>query len=74
MVDARSPVPGCENERLQALATYKMATAIADAIVCVRGDGTITFWNRGAETLFGYSRAEAIGQKLDIIIPGQLHA
>lgn len=41
----------------------------SDAILCVDGKGTITFWNRAAETMFGYSSAEAVGRSLDIIIP-----
>ncbi|SFP80667.1 sensor domain-containing phosphodiesterase [Sphingomonas rubra] len=41
----------------------------SDAILCVDGKGTITFWNRAAEAMFGYSSAEAVGRSLDIIIP-----
>ena len=31
-------------------------------------------WNRGAETIFGYSAAEALGQSLDLIIPERFRA
>lgn len=41
----------------------------ADAIVLCGGDGTIRFWNPGAERIFGFTAAEALGQSLDIIIP-----
>jgi PAS domain S-box-containing protein len=34
----------------------------------------IRFWNRGAERIFGFAAAEAIGQSLDIIIPETLRA
>jgi PAS domain S-box-containing protein len=40
-----------------------------DAIVYADGEGIIQFWNSGAERIFGFQSAEAIGQSLDIIIP-----
>ena len=33
-----------------------------DAILTCDWDGPITFWNRGAEQMYGYSRADATGQ------------
>jgi len=42
--------------------------------VAVRGcapDGSVRFWNRASETLFGYSAAEALGKKLPR--PGDSH-
>ena len=44
----------------------------SDAILISDGKGIITFWNRGAELIFGYSGAEAVGQSLDLIIPENL--
>jgi PAS domain S-box-containing protein len=44
----------------------------SDAIVAADKDGMIVFWNPGAERVFGYSSAEAVGQSLDIIIPARL--
>ena len=46
----------------------------SDAIVASDRDGIIRFWNPGAERMFGYGAAEAIGQSLDIIIPERLRA
>jgi len=41
----------------------------ADAIIAADTSGKITLWNAGAERLFGYSKAEAVAQSLDLIIP-----
>jgi PAS domain S-box-containing protein len=47
-------------------------SARSDAIVAADKEGTIVFWNPGAERIFGYSTAEAVGRSLDIIIPLRL--
>ncbi len=40
-----------------------------DAIVTINEDHIIIGYNRGAENIFGYTREEALGQDLKIIIP-----
>jgi PAS domain S-box-containing protein len=40
-----------------------------DAIITKSLDGTITAWNPAAERLFGFTAAEAVGQRIDIIVP-----
>jgi PAS domain S-box-containing protein len=46
----------------------------SDAIVASDRDGIVRFWNSGAERMFGYGAADALGQSLDIIIPERLRA
>ena len=43
-----------------------------DAIVSKTLEGRIQSWNAGAERIFGYTAAEAIGQQITIIIPPEL--
>ncbi len=45
-----------------------------DGIVYADRDGTIRYWNQGAERIFGFTAEEALGQSLDIIIPDRLRA
>lgn len=45
-----------------------------DAVIAADRAGLITFWNPGAERIFGWSSAEAVGQPLDLIIPERLRA
>ncbi|MGH7039357.1 MAG: PAS domain S-box protein, partial [Stellaceae bacterium] len=39
-----------------------------DAVIYADGGGAIRFWNAGAERIFGFAAAEALGQSLDVII------
>lgn len=39
-----------------------------DAIIGVALDGTITTWNVGAETMYGYTSAEAVGSSMAMIL------
>lgn len=40
-----------------------------DAIIGKTLDGTIVSWNKGAESLYGYDAAEAIGQSVSFLVP-----
>jgi PAS domain S-box-containing protein len=51
-----------------------MIEQTADAFILADLDGNIQLWNDGAQTIFGFSSTEAIGQSLDIIIPEHLRA
>ncbi|ARJ65382.1 hypothetical protein WV31_06795 [Magnetospirillum sp. ME-1] len=41
----------------------------ADAIISVNGRGDIVSWNVGAERIFGYAEAEALGANVTMILP-----
>jgi PAS domain S-box-containing protein len=43
-----------------------------EAIIFADREGIIRLWNTGAETIFGYRAAEAVGQSLELIIPERL--
>jgi PAS domain S-box-containing protein len=44
------------------------------AMVFADEHGIIRLWNAGAETMFGYTAAEAVGQSMEIIVPEKLRA
>ncbi|UHD47410.1 EAL domain-containing protein [Aureimonas altamirensis] len=46
-----------------------IAATSPDAIICSNAEGEITFWNRSAERLFGYSAAEIQKLSGDVIVP-----
>ena len=60
-----------QNKTLNAI-----TTSTENAIVMNDNHGNISFWNKGAETMFGYAADEAIGQNLhELIAPAKfLHA
>jgi PAS domain S-box-containing protein len=44
-----------------------------DAIITKTLDGVITGWNRAAERLFGFTAAEAVGSRIDLIVAPDRH-
>ncbi len=60
-------------ERVQAEEIRERLAAIVessdDAIISKDLNGIITAWNRGAEKVFGYSAAEAVGQPMLMLFP-----
>lgn len=62
-----------ERDRTSQLKTARILSAIVDssddAIIRKRLDGTIETWNAGAERLFGYRAADAIGKHISLVIP-----
>ncbi len=49
---------------------YRMLVESAgDAIMACDAGGAITLWNPSCERMFGFTRADALGHSLDLIIP-----
>jgi len=46
--------------------------SMPEAVIFCDLEGVIRVWNGGAEKVFGWSAAEAIGQSLDLIIPERM--
>ena len=60
-----------ERKRLEEI-RERLATVVEssdDAIIGKTLDGTITAWNSGAEKVFGYSSAEAVGKTMGMLLP-----
>jgi PAS domain S-box-containing protein len=43
-----------------------------DAVISKTMDGIITYWNAGAERMFGYKAGEVIGKSINILAPGKI--
>jgi PAS domain S-box-containing protein len=52
----------------------RIVEEMPEAVIFADRQGVVRLWNRGAETMFGYSAAEATGQSLDLIIPERFRA
>src|SRR5262249_25318461 len=46
-----------------------IVTSSEDAILSFTVDGIVTSWNRGAETLYGYTAAEITGRPISVLVP-----
>jgi PAS domain S-box-containing protein len=68
--DTPQSPPAKSHQATQELLTHlrSAVNACEDALVSVKLDGTIVLWNSGAESLFGYSAAEAIGRPISLLV------
>ena len=48
-----------------------VAQSANDSIISADSGGIIVFWNKGAQTTFGYAEEEVLGQPLSLLIPEQ---
>jgi PAS domain S-box-containing protein len=49
-----------------------LADLIPDAVIVADREGTVEYWNAGAERIFGYRADQAVGSSLDLIVPERL--
>ena len=64
-----------EAERQKSEARFRnILTIAADAVIAIDEDHRITVFNKGAERIFGYTAAEAVGQLLDLLLPPRFAA
>jgi hypothetical protein len=47
---------------------------IHDSVVATDLRGLITFWNKGAERLYGYTAEEAVGKHISLVYPPEQHS
>ena len=53
----------------------RISATAQDAIISIDNDGNISFWNKAAETIFGYAQAEVLEKNLhELIVPERFHA
>src|SRR5918994_4625935 len=46
-----------------------------DALIALSPQGTVLFWNAGAEAVFGFSKEQAVGKDIyDLLVPSELIA
>lgn len=51
-----------------------ITSSMPDAVITIDSEGTITFWNKSAEKIFGYTEEEVLGQNMhDLVAPERFH-
>jgi PAS domain S-box-containing protein len=54
---------------MQTIDYQQLVGAIGDAVVVCDAEGAIIVWNDAAVRMFGFTREDALGKSLDLIIP-----
>jgi PAS domain S-box-containing protein len=52
----------------------RIVEEMPEAVIFADQQGVVRLWHRAAETMFGYSADEALGQSLDLIVPERFRA
>jgi PAS domain S-box-containing protein len=60
--------------RASELQFRSVVQSVGDAIILSDANARILFWNKGAETMFGYHEDEIVGQPMDVLMPEQYRA
>ena len=63
-----------ERQQLEQIRHRLVVEAAPNAMIMVDGEGRITLVNAQTEKLFGYSSAELIGQRIEILVPPRVVA
>ena len=63
-----------DTTEIEAAVAQVVLAGRGDAVVAADRDGSIVFWNPGAERIFGYAADEAVGRSLDLIVPERQRA
>jgi PAS domain-containing protein len=69
-----SPAGGSWRPAGEPLRVSRDAGSTQDTIIFADRNSIVRLWNAGAETIFGYPVAEAIGHSLNRLIPERLRA
>jgi PAS domain S-box-containing protein len=73
-VDVTNREEAQEHARESEATMRALLETAAQAIVAVDGNGRIALVNAAAETVFGYTRRELVGQPMEILVPERLRA
>lgn len=49
----------------------RLLDAVGQAVIATDLDGRVTYWNRAAEEMYGWTRPEAIGESIMVLTPAQ---
>src|SRR5262249_48534961 len=66
--------PRRREQRLQRLDPAAVLEAAPDAMALVDPEGRIALVNRQVAVLFGYTRADLVGQPIELLVPERFHA